>query len=74
MCWAWDGAAATSARNRSRRSTATGGPFEDEVIKTENTNKAFFERFFSDEEFRDAVVAGDGGELHRRGGTDELAA
>ncbi len=28
------------------------GPLEEEVMKTENTNKAFFERFFSDEDFR----------------------
>ncbi len=33
------------------------GPFEEEVIKTENSNKEFFERFFSDEEFRDALIA-----------------
>ena len=50
------------------------GAFEDEVMKTENTNKAFFERFFSDEEFRNDVVRGVGAEFHRRHGGDELAA
>jgi len=29
-----------------------GGAFENEMLKTEDTNKAFFESFFSDETFR----------------------
>jgi len=29
-----------------------GGPFEDQVMEVENSNRAFFQRFFSDEEFR----------------------
>jgi type I restriction enzyme, R subunit len=48
--------------------------FEDEVMKTEHTNRTFFERFFSDEDFRVDVVRGMGAEFHRRHGGDELAA
>jgi type I restriction enzyme R subunit len=48
--------------------------FEDEVMKTENTNRSFFERFFSNEDFRNDVVRGMGAEFHRRHGGDELAA
>ena len=51
-----------------------GGAFENEMLKTENTNKAFFERFFSDETFRNDLIAGVGEEFHRRNGGDELAA
>ena len=51
-----------------------GGKFEGEMLKTENTNKAFFERFFSDEDFRNDLIAGVGNEFHRRNGGDELAA
>jgi hypothetical protein len=36
--------------------------------------KAFFERFFSDEGFRNDLIAGVGEEFHRRSGGDELAA
>ena len=50
------------------------GAFEDEVMRTENTNKVFFERFFSDEDFRNDVVRGMGAEFHRRHGGDQLAA
>jgi hypothetical protein len=50
------------------------GAFEDEVMKTENSNKAFFERFFSNEEFRNDVMRGMGAEFHRRHRGDELAA
>jgi hypothetical protein len=48
-------------------------PFEEEVMKTESSNKEFFERFFSDAEFRDALVRSVGEEFHRRHG-GELAA
>jgi hypothetical protein len=51
-----------------------GGAFEEEMLKTENTNKVFFERFFSDEEFRNDLIAGVGEEFHRRNGGDQLAA
>ena len=51
-----------------------GAPFEERVIKTENTNRAFFDRFFSDEEFRQDVVRKVGSEFHRRHADDELAA
>ncbi len=51
-----------------------GGAFEEEMLKTDNTNKAFFERFFSDETFRADLIAGVGEEFHRRSGGDELAA
>jgi type I restriction enzyme, R subunit len=50
------------------------GAFEDEVMKTENTNKAFFAKFFSDEDFRSDVIRGMGAEFHRRHGGDQLAA
>jgi type I restriction enzyme R subunit len=50
------------------------GPFEEEVMKTENSNKEFFEKFFSDEDFRAALIKGVGEEFHRRHGGDELAA
>jgi hypothetical protein len=43
-----------------------GAPFEDHVMQTESTNSAFFERFFSDEQFRDELVKGMGAEFHRR--------
>jgi len=36
--------------------------------------KAFFECFFSDEGFRNDLIAGVGEEFHRRSGGDELAA
>jgi hypothetical protein len=50
-------------------------PFEDKVMQTETSNKSFFERFFSDEEFHDDVVRNVGEEFHRRhGGDDQLAA
>ena len=51
-----------------------GGPFEDQVMQVENSNTAFFERFFSDEEFRADVIRGVGEEFHRRHGGEELAA
>ncbi len=51
-----------------------GSVFENEMLKTENTNKAFFERFFSDETFRADLVAGVGEEFHRRNAGGELAA
>jgi type I restriction enzyme R subunit len=50
------------------------GPFEEEVMKTENTNRAFFERFFSDEEFRNDLIKGVGAEFHRRHGGESMAA
>jgi len=50
-----------------------GGAFEDEMLKTENTNKAFFERFFSDEAFRNDLIAGVGGEFHRRNSNPVVA-
>ena len=40
--------------------------FEDEVVDAENTSRLFFERFFSDNDFRDALVRGAGEEYHRR--------
>jgi type I restriction enzyme R subunit len=49
-------------------------PFEEEVMKTENTNRAFFERFFSDEDFRNDLIRSVGSEFHRRHGDDEVAA
>lgn len=49
-------------------------PFEEEVMQTENTSRAFFERFFSNGDFRDDVIRGMGAEFHRRHGGDELAA
>lgn len=49
-------------------------PFEDEVSRTETSNKTFVERFFSDDECRADVVQGMGEEFHRRHGGDELAA
>ena len=42
------------------------GPFEDEVMKTESSNRTLFQRFFSDPEFRQAVIAGMGREFHRQ--------
>jgi hypothetical protein len=44
------------------------------MLKTENTNKALFERFVSDESFRADLIAGVGEEFHRRSGGEELAA
>jgi hypothetical protein len=51
-----------------------GGAFKDEMLKTETTNKAFFERFFSDDDFRNGLIEGVGEEFHRRNGSDQLAA
>jgi len=51
-----------------------GGPFEEQVMQAENSNKAFFQRFFSDEEFRADVVRGVGEEFHRRHGGEQEAA
>lgn len=36
------------------------------MLKTEYTNKAIFERFFSDEIFRSDLIAGVGDEFRRR--------
>ena len=51
-----------------------GGAFEEEMLKQENSNKEFFEKFFSDEVFRKDLVAGVGEEFHRRNGGEQMAA
>ena len=51
-----------------------GGPFEEEMLKQENSNKEFFEKFFSDEAFRADLIRGMGEEFHRRNGGDAMAA
>jgi len=50
-------------------------PFEEEMMKTEGSRNSFFERFFSDESFRNDLMRGVGEEFHRRhGGGDQMAA
>jgi len=50
-------------------------PFEEEMMKTEGSRNSFFERFFSDESFRNDLMRGVGEEFHRRhGGGDRMAA
>src|SRR5450759_3991545 len=49
-----------------------GGAFENEMLKTEDTNKAFFKSFFSDETFRAELIAGVGEEFHRRNSGDQV--
>lgn len=51
-----------------------GAAFESEVIKAERGGRAFFERFFANEEFHDGVVRSTGAEFHRRHGSEPLAA
>jgi type I restriction enzyme R subunit len=43
-----------------------GGPFEEQVMRAENSNQEFFNRFFSDPPFREALIHGMGTEFHRR--------
>lgn len=51
-----------------------GDAFEDEMMKQENSNKEFFDKFFSDEDFRSGLIEKVGGEFHRRNGGEQLAA
>jgi type I restriction enzyme R subunit len=51
-----------------------GDPFEQGVMDAETANAKFFERFFSDDDFRTDLIRGFGEEFHRRHGEDDIAA